>query len=342
MAAGIVDLPEGYGEVLAELKQQVRGARFQAQRAVNTELIRLYWRIGATLLERAEQVQWGSHIVERLAADLRAEFPEIRGFSRANLYAMRQFATAWPDSDVIVQQPVGRLPWGHITVLLARLSTTELRDWYAAHAAADGWSRAVLEHHITTQAHLRFAAAPTNFTTSLAPAGSDLAQQLTRDPYVFDFLAIDSDANERQLEQAMVDRIGETLRELGNGFAFVGRQVHFEVDGDDFFVDLLFFHVEQLRYVVVELKAGKFKPEYTGQLGFYVALVDDVLRRPAHAPTVGLLLCTDKNDRVVRYALAGSSQPVAVASYDLLPPAEQAALPSEQEIADALGDLEAQ
>ncbi|MGO1907238.1 PDDEXK nuclease domain-containing protein [Microbacterium sp. JB110] len=159
---------------------------------------------------------------------------------------------------------------------------------------------------------------------------------MTKDPYVFDFLRIEPGHAERELEQALVERIIETLGELGSGFSFVGRQIPFDVDGDEFFVDLLFFHVEQLRYVVVELKVGKFKPEYVGQLGFYIELVEDQLRRPAHAATVGLLLCIDKNDRVVRYALAGSNHPIAIASYDLLPPAEQAVLPSEAELQRAL------
>jgi predicted nuclease of restriction endonuclease-like (RecB) superfamily len=203
---------------------------------------------------------------------------------------------------------------------------------------AHGWSRDVLEHHIRTGLHDRSASAPTNFAQTLGPPQSDLARQLTKDPYVLDFLAIDGDARERELEQALVDRIIDTLRELGEGFAFVGRQVPFEVDGEDFLVDLLFFHVEQLRYVVIELKTGRFHPEQLGQLGFYVALVDDRLRRPQHADTVGLLLVAGKTDAVVRYSLAGQRAPVAVSSYDLLPEAERAALPSEAVLARAVRD----
>jgi predicted nuclease of restriction endonuclease-like (RecB) superfamily len=228
------------------------------------------------------------------------------------------------------------LPWGHITTLLDRVADGETRDWYVSRVLAHGWSRNVLEHHIRTAAHDRFENAPTNFDRALQPGESDLAKQITKDPYVLDLLAIDGDAPERELKQALVDRIIDTLRELGEGFAFVGRQVHFDVEGDDFFVDLLFFHVEQLRYVVIELKTGRFKPEYLGQLGFYVSLVDGRLRRPQHADTVGLLLVTEKNDAVVRYSLAGHQTPVAVASYDLLPAAEKAALPSEEVLARAL------
>ncbi len=289
----------------------------------------------ATILLRQGQEGWGTKVIARLAEDLRTEFPEMRGFSPRNLAYMRAFAAAWSQQET-VQQAVAQLPWGHITVLLDRLDDQAARNWYAEHAVRHCWSRNVLEHHIRTGAHQRLEAAPTNFADVLPAGESDLAQQLTKDPYVLDFLALDGDAKERHLEQALVDRIIDTLRELGEGFAFVGRQVHFDVDGDDFYVDLLFFHVEQLRYVVVELKTGKFRPEYLGQLGFDVALVDDRLRRTQHADTVGLLLVADKTDAVVRYSLAGQQTPVGVASYDLLPPDARAALPSERDLANAL------
>lgn len=245
----------GYAAALAELKQQVRAARFTAQRRVNTELIRLYWEIGATILQCQGDERWGSNVIGRFATDRRTEFPEMKGFSPRNLAYMRAFAAAWPDEQIL-QQAVAQLPWGHITVLLDRLDDHDLRDWYAGRAAAHGWSRNVLEHQIRTAPHTRLRAAPTNFAEVLPPGDSDLAQQITKDPYLLDFLALDGDAKERHLEQALVDRIIDTLRELGEGFEFVGRQVHFDVDGDDFSVDLLFFHVEQLRHVVIELETG--------------------------------------------------------------------------------------
>lgn len=329
-------LPRDYASVLAGVKKSVREARYRAQRRVNTELVRMNWEIGHILAAQTDEAEWGSKVIQRLSADLQAEFPDSRGFSPRNLTYMRSLARAWPSRDEFAQQAVAQLPWGHVAILLDKVSDPEQRDWYATQAASNGWSRATLQHHIKTTAHLRFGAAPSNFDRVLEPGASDLAQQITKDPYVFDFLRIDPDHAERELEQALIERIIETLGEFGSGFSFVGRQVSFEVEGDEFFVDLLFFHTEQLRYVVVELKIGKFKPEYAGQLGFYVELVEDRLRRPAHEATVGLLLCTDKNDRVVRYALAGSSQPIAVASYDLLPPAERAALPSEADLQRAL------
>lgn len=331
--------PVEYGPLLAEIKQRVHEARYLAQRQANSLLLLLWWRIGRSILDRQEHAGWGSGVLVRLAGDLRAEFPSMSGFSAANLQYMRRFAVAWPDETRIAQQPVGQLPWGHVIALLDRLDDQDLRDWYAARDVQHGWSRAVLVHQIATGLHEREGAAVSNFPAALDQRDSDLAQQITKDPYALDFLAIDSDATERQLEDRLVDRVVDTLRELGRGFAFVGRQVHFDVDGDDFFIDLLFFHVEQLRYVVMELKTTKFEPAHAGQLGFYVALVDARLRLPdIHQPTVGMLLVAEKNDTVVRYALAGAAQPIAVSRYELAA-AEQAALPAEDTITRVARDL---
>ena len=329
-------LPSGYTELLGQLKERVRAARIQAIRTVNTQLIELYWSIGRTILERQDDQGWGSGVIGRLAEDLRAEFPEMKGLSRSNLFYMRGFAAAWPDP--IVQQPVGQLPWGHITVLLDKLETAEARAWYASSAAEHGWSRNVLLNMIMNKTLERTGAAPSNFVQQLVAPDSELAQQIAKDPYNFEFLGLSGEIAERDLENALTNRITETLRELGPGFAFVGRQVHFEVDGDDFYIDLLFFHLEQLRYVVVELKTGKFQPVFAGKLNFYVALVDDVMRRDFHNETVGILICGTKNDRSVRYSLGRSTSPMAVAAYtyDKLPPAEQQALPDEGHIVAAL------
>ena len=273
-------------------------------------------------------------MITRLAEDLRAEFPAMKGFSRSNLFYMRAFAAAWPNREQIVQQPAGRLPWGHVMVILDKLADQKTRTWYAAATAEHGWSRNMLLNQIMNRTHERVGAAPSNFGQELAPADSDLAQQIAKDPYVFDFLDLTDRAAERDLEQALMDRIVDTLRELGSGFAFVGRQVHFDVDGDDFYLDLLFFHVVQLRYIVVELKTGKFQPEYAGKLGFYVALVDDRLKLDTHTPTVGILICGQRNDSTVRYALGRAGSPMAVATYtyDSLPDAEKRALPPAEQL----------
>jgi predicted nuclease of restriction endonuclease-like (RecB) superfamily len=329
-------LPTGYTDLLGELKARVRAARTKALRTVNTQLIELYWSIGKTVLERQEVESWGSGVMGRLADDLRAEFPEMRGLSRSNLFYMRGFAAAWPDS--IVQQPVGQLPWGHITVLLDKLDTPTHRAWYASTAVEHGWSRNVLMNMIMNKTLERTGAAPSNFVQQLVAPDSELAQQVAKDPYNFEFLGLSGEVAERDLENALTSRITETLRELGPGFSFVGRQVHFDVDGDDFYVDLLFFHIEQSRYVVIELKTGKFQPEYAGKLNFYVALVDDVLRRDHHNETIGILICGTKNDRSVRYSLGRSTSPMAVAAYtyDKLPASEQQALPDEGHLVAAL------
>ena len=331
-------LPEGYAELLQGLKVRVRNAQVRAQRVVNTQLLELYWGIGSEILTQQKSQAWGSGVVGRLASDLRAEFPQMTGLSRSNLFYMRAFAVAWPGEGVIVQQAVGQLPWGHITVLLDKLNDARTRTWYAQAAVEHGWSRNVLMNQIMNRTHERIGSGPSNFTRQLPAAESELAQQIAKDPYVFDFLELTDQSAERDLEQSLMDRIVETLRELGAGFAFVGRQVHFDVGGDDFYLDLLFFHVVQLRYVVVELKTGKFQPEYAGKLAFYIAVVDDKLRLPAHNPTVGILICGSRNDHTVRYSLGQTEAPMAVSTYtyDTLPAAERNALPDEEKLTAAL------
>jgi predicted nuclease of restriction endonuclease-like (RecB) superfamily len=333
MNRDLVSLPPDYPALLADLKARVRAAQHRTHRAVNTEMLTLYWQIGDAIRTRQQADGWGTKVVDRLAADLRAEFPSMRGLSRSNLDYMRAFAAAWP-VEAISQQPAGKLGWGHVMLLIDKLDDPAARDWYAAAADAGGWSRNVLANQIMNRTYERTGVAASNFARHLEPADSELAQQLAKDPYVFDFLGLSDGVAERDLEQALMDRLVQTLRELGPGFAFLGRQVHFDVEGDDFYVDLLLFHTVQLRHVVLELKIGKFTPEHAGQLGFYVALVEDRMRLPQHQPTVGLLLCTDQNETVVRYALGATTSPLAVATYtyDTLPPAEKAALPSEAEM----------
>jgi predicted nuclease of restriction endonuclease-like (RecB) superfamily len=329
-------LPSGYGDLLASLKERVRASRLTALRTVNTQVIALYWSIGKSVLARQQVEQWGSKVMGQLAKDLRAEFPEMKGLSRSNLFYMRGFASAWPDP--IVQQAVGQLPWGHITVLLDKLEARQDRDWYAGAAVENGWSRNVLLNMIMNRSMERTGAAPSNFVQQLVAPDSELAQQVAKDPYNFEFLGLSGQVAERDLEIALTSRITETLRELGPGFAFVGRQVHFDVDGDDYYVDMLFFNLEQNRYVVIELKTGKFQPEFAGKLNFYVALVDDMLRREHHNETIGILICGTKNDRSVRYSLGRSTSPIAVASYtyDKLPRDEQQMLPNESHLVAAL------
>ncbi len=329
-------VPVGYAELLEQLKARVRSAQVRAARAANSEVLALYWSVGQDILDRQDHLGWGGKVIGRLATDLRAAFPDQRGWSSSNLQYMRGFAAGWPDLE-ISPQAVGKLPWGHVRALLDRLDTRDDRDWYAAEAAGQGWSRAVLEYQIGTGLRRRVGAAPSNFVDQLPSADSDLAQQLMRDPYVFDHLSLTRPVAERDLEQALMDRLQATLMEFGRGMAFVGRQVRFDLDGDELVVDLLLFHVEQLRYIVVELKVGRLTGGDVGQLGTYVAMVDDRLRRPGvHAPTLGLLLVAGRNEQLVRYALAASSAPVAVADWSALPADAQAVLPPADRIAAAL------
>ena len=265
--------PAGYADWLTDLKSRIHSAQQRATLAVNRELVLLYWQIGCDILSRQATQGWGAKVIERLANDLRTAFPEMKGFSRANLMYMRAFAQAWPDAE-IVQQAVGQLPWGHNLVLLTRLKESEQRLAYARSAIEHGWSRNVLNIHIDTRLLERKGKAITNFAATLPKPDSDLARESLKDPYRFDFLGVSDEAGERAIENALVKHVTEFLLELGAGFAFVGRQVLLDVGGDEFCIDLLFYHLKLRCYVVVELKGGKFKPEHLGQLGFYLTAID--------------------------------------------------------------------
>jgi len=245
--SGLLPEPAGYAELLEQLKARVRTSQVRAARAANSELLQLYWSVGRDILDRQEQAGWGSRVIDRLAQDLRAEFPDQRGWSRRNLHYMRSFAEAWPSAESFVPQAVAQLPWGHVRVLLDKLTTGQERDWYAVAAGEYGWSRDVLVHQVETRLVERVGSAPSNFAAALPSPDSELAQQLVRDPYVFDHLALSERVAERELEQALMDRLQDTLLAFGHGMAFVGRQVRFDVDGDELVLDLLLFNVEQQR-----------------------------------------------------------------------------------------------
>lgn len=342
MPTGLISPPEGYADWLADLKTRIHTAQQRATLAVNRELVGLYWHIGRDILARQAEQGWGAKVIERLADDLRTAFPDMKGFSRANLMYMRAFAEAWPDAE-IVQQAVGQLPWGHNLVLLTRLKDSQQRLAYAQSAIQHGWSRNVLNIHIETRLLERSGKAVTNFDVSLPKPQSDLARESLKDPYRFDFLGLSREAGEREIEKALVKHVTDFLLELGAGFAFVGRQVLLDVGGDEFFIDLLFYHLKLRCYVVVELKGGKFKPEHLGQLGFYLTAIDRQVKSEHDNPTIGLLLCKSKNKVVAEYALGDKSQPMGIAEYKLLEslPAElQTSLPSIEQIERELsGDM---
>ncbi|MEN3291990.1 MAG: hypothetical protein V7642_1243 [Burkholderiales bacterium] len=254
----------------------------------------MYWQIGCDIMQRQQQQGWGAKVIERLAKDLHAAFPDIKGFSRTNLMSMRAFYDAWSD-EAIVHQLVGQLPWGHNILLLTKVKERDQRLWYLRKAIEHGWSRNVLGHQISTSLHQRTRNAVTNFAHRMPAADSELAQQTLKDPYLFDFLGIGDDALERDIENAMTRHVTRLLMEMGEGFAFAGRQVHLEVDGQDFYIDLLFYNYRLHRFLVVELKGGAFKPEHAGQLNFYVTLVDEHLKGEGDQPTIGLILCKQQH-----------------------------------------------
>lgn len=372
----LAGLPSGYAKVLEDVKSRIRTAQIKAALSVNRELIQLYWDIGRSIVEAQKGKGYGKQVVERLAADLQKEFPGVAGFSAPNIWFMRSFYRAWAggpqklsqpviESSPILLQPVRELgdhqlqelapksrsappepmavlPWGHNLVLLHTLKTTAERLWYARQAVEHGWSRAVLVHWIESDLYARHGKAVTNFPATLPPAQSDLAAEVIKDPYSFDFLTLAPDAAERHLEQALLDHIRQFLLELGAGFAFVGQQVHLEVGGEDFYIDLLFYHLRLRCFVVIDLKAKPFKPEYVGKMNFYLSAVDDLLRHPDDKPSIGLILCKTRNKIVAEYALRDVAKPVGVARYVTrlvakLPASLQGTLPTPRDIETELG-----
>lgn len=330
----------GYNHFLHDLKTRIRAARTRAAMAVNHELVLLYWQIGRDILERQEREGWGSKVIERLAADLRVEFPDMKGLSPRNLKYMRKFAESWPDEQ-FVQQVVAQLPWGHNVRILDHLKSPDEREWYIHKAFEHGWSRDILVMQIESRLFHRQGKAVHNFAATLPPPQSDLVQQTLKDPYLFDFLGLGDGAQEREIERELVKHITSFLLELGTGFSYVGRQVHLEVEGDDFFIDLLFYHLKLRCYVVIELKATSFKPEYAGKLNFYLSAVDATMRHESDNPSIGLILCKDRKGLIAEYALKDISKPMGVSEYHLvaaIPENLKGSLPTIEELEAEFSD----
>ena len=329
-------VPKDYEQFLGELKERIRTAQLRAAVSVNRELVLLYWQIGRDILARQKQHGWGAKVIEQLAGDLRREFPGMEGFSPRNLKYMRAFAQAWPD-EPIVQQAAAQIPWFHNCVLLDKVKDPTEREWYVRQTIENGWSRNVLVHWIESDLYERQGKSSTNFEQSLPRCQSDLARELLKDPYDFQFLATAREAEEREIERGLVAHIREFLLELGAGFAFLGQQFRLEVGGEDFFIDLLFYHVKLRCYVVLELKAGPFKPQYAGKMNFYLSAVDDLLRHPDDKPSIGIILCKAKNKVIAEYALRDLAKPVGISSYvtklvESLPKELQGNLPSAKQL----------
>jgi predicted nuclease of restriction endonuclease-like (RecB) superfamily len=336
------EMPDDYGATLADIKQRVSAQRLRVVIAANAAMIELYWDIGRTILDRQRHAGWGAKVIDRLSADLREAYPDMQGFSPRNLKYMRAFAAAWPDAS-IVQRVAAQLPWRQNMVLLDRLDDVETRLWYGQRALEQGWSRDILNLQIDNRVHERAGKAISNFTTTLPPADSDMVEQVFKDPYLFDFLGTADLRREREVEQALIDHIQRFMLELGTGFAFVGRQVHLEVGDQDFYLDLLFYHLKLRCFVVVELKTVPFDAEFIGKLNLYLSATDDLLRHPDDKPTIGLLLCRSNNKLVVEYALRDLDKPIGVAQWatrlvDALPKELESSLPTIAQIEAELGE----
>ena len=332
-----------YAALLKSIKERIQTAQVRAAVAVNQELVLLYWGIGREILSRQAQEGWGKNVIPRLSRDLASEFPEMKGLSPRNLGYMKAFAEAWPD-EPILQQPAAKLPWFHNCIILDRIKNQAERLWYIQAAIEHGWSRNVLVVQIEAGLYRRQGKAITNFTKALPAPQSDLAQQLLKDPYNFDFLMLSKDADEREVETGLVAHIQKFLLELGTGFAFVGRQYPLAIAGDDYRLDLLFYHLKLPCFVVIDLKTGPFQPEYAGKMNFYLAAVDDMLKHPSDNPTIGLILCKGKRELVVEYALRNLTTPMGIAEFrhlEKLPAELMGSLPSIEEIEAELGSSSA-
>lgn len=332
----IAGVPGSYVAILQKLKKRIADERVRAVLAANAWMVMLYWDIGKVILSRQSAQGWGAKVIDRLSHDLCTAFPDMRGLSSRNLKYMRAFAGAWPDRS-IVQRVVAQLPWRHNIALLEQLPDAKSRLWYAREALRQGWSHSILGLQIEGQAHTRQGKAVHNFPTTIPPPDSDMAAQVFKDPYLFDFLGTADHRREREVESALVAHIQRFLLELGQGFSFVGQQVHLEVGDKDFYIDLLFYHLKLRCYVIVELKAVPFEPAFVGQLNMYLSAVDDLLGHPDDKPTIGLLLCRSKSKVVVEYALRDLKKPIGVASWQTrlvhaLPKDLKGSLPTIQEI----------
>lgn len=368
--------PADFGALLADVKNRIQIAQTRAVLAVNSELVRLYWDIGRIIDARQKHEGWGAAVIPRLAADLKNELPEIKGFSERNIKRMLSFFRAYPDPESIVPQPVAQLqvpeqvpqpaaqyapalmvncsvapagesllwgiPWFHHIVLMEKVKNLDIRRWYMAQTLVNGWSRNILAMQIEAHAHARQGMTRSNFALTLPPHQSDLVQQTLKDPYIFDFLTLTEPFQERELETELVRHLEKFLLELGQGFAFVGRQYKVEVGDEDFFVDLLFYHLRLRAFVVIELKKGKFKPEYAGKLNFYCNVVNDRLKQPTDQPTIGLILCQERSRLLAEYSFAGIDKPIGISTYELtraLPKEMRSALPTVEEIEAELAEM---
>jgi len=323
-----------YQSLLSDIKSAIHKARLKAILAVNSEMIMLYWQTGKMIAERQNQEGWSSKVIPRLAVDLKNEFSDLKGYSERNLSYMLRFALEYPDASIL-QQSVAKLPWGHNILLIEKIKDKEIRDWYIHQCVENQWSRETLSNQIKNQLHTRQGKAVTNFSETAPIGNSDFIQQTFKDPYIFDFLSLADDYREKDIENQLVLHVQKFLLELGKGFAFIGQQFHLKIEENDYYIDLLFYHTRLKCYVVIELKNTKFQPEYIGKLNFYLSAVDSLVKQEDDKPTIGLLLCKQKNSIEAEFALRGIHKPMGVSEFQItqhLPENLKSSLPTIEEI----------
>lgn len=331
-------LPKNYQFVIEGLKDYIFKARLNAAASLNKQMLWMYWHIGDQIRIQQQEHQWGGKIIDALSQDLRRAFPDMKGLGSTNLHNMRRFAAAYRETE-IVQQAAGQIPWYHHVLLMEKVKSTHERLWYIHKTIENGWSRNVLALQIASKLYSREGKALTNFKTTLPPAQSQLVQQIFKNPYNLEFIGATEELHEREIESALVQKIKAFLLELGSGFAFVGSQYNLRLDGEDYFLDLLFYHIKLKRYVVIELKTDKFKPEFAGKLNFYLTLVDKTLKDESDHRSIGIILCRDNKKLTVEYSLENMQSPVGVSTYTLtrhLPKTFKKSLPSPEEWAQRI------
>ncbi|MGL5062761.1 MAG: PDDEXK nuclease domain-containing protein [Microcoleus sp.] len=334
--------PEDYKNLLIEVKQKIRSAQYEALKAVNKQLIALYWDIGKTIVTRQEGASWGKSVVEQLAKDLQAEFPGISGFSARNIWNMRSFYTTYNQNEKL-QPMVAEIGWTHNLVILEKCKDDLEREFYIRMTRKFGWTKNVLIHQIENQTYEKTLLNQTNFDRALSEEDRDRAKLAVKDEYTFNFLGLGEEYSERQLEQEILTKVEPFLKEMGGMFAFVGSQYRLEIEGEEFFIDLVLYHRQLKCLVAVELKIGDFLPEYVGKMQFYLAVLNDKVRLPDENPSIGIILCKSKNKTIVEYALRESNKPIGVATYQMVSSVPQELkdrLPAPEQVAKLLEGIE--
>lgn len=331
----LFNIDKDYSAWLKEIKNKVRTVQLKAAVKVNFEMLNFYWELGADIAEKQAAAKWGDGFISKLSHDLMAEFPDMKGFSKRNLELIRKWFCFWSVQDEIAKQLATQIPWWHNVVIITKTKNTDEALFYVQKTIQNNWSRAVLTHHIESRLYAREGKAISNFITTLPEPQSDLARQTLKDPYNFDFLMLREKHDEKELEDALINHITHFLLELGEGFAYIGRQLPLKVGEREFYIDLLFYHTRLHCYVVVELKTTDFEPEHAGKLNFYIKSVDSQYRQDGDQPTIGIILCKSKDKLVAEYALSDIHKPIGVSEYQLihiLPDNLKQSLPSIEEI----------